>query len=71
MITVDKAVKAFEEAGAHVEEVKIDIPRSHMELSDMWCRLIAPKQVAVFAKLYSMNARPVQPAPGRLIKESM
>src|SRR5215510_14053822 len=27
---VDKAVKAFEEAGAHVEEVKIDIPRSHM-----------------------------------------
>lgn len=42
----DKAVKAFEEAGAHVEEVKIDIPHSHMALSDMWCRLIAPKQVA-------------------------
>ncbi len=43
---VDRAVKAFEEAGAHVEEVKVDIPHSHMELSDMWCRLIAPKQVA-------------------------
>jgi amidase len=43
---VDKAVSAFEEAGAHVEEVKIDIRHSHMELSDMWCRLIAPKQVA-------------------------
>jgi amidase len=43
---VDKAVKAFEEAGAHVEEVKFDIRRTHMELSDMWCRLIAPKQVA-------------------------
>ena len=43
---VDKAVKAFEEAGAHVEEVKIDIRRSHMELSDLWCRFIAPRQVA-------------------------
>ena len=43
---VDKAVKAFEEAGAHVEEVKIDIRHSHMELSDAWCRFIAPKQVA-------------------------
>src|SRR6476660_884046 len=43
---VDKAVAAFAEAGAHVEEVKIDIRRSQMELSDMWCRLVAPKQVA-------------------------
>jgi amidase/aspartyl-tRNA(Asn)/glutamyl-tRNA(Gln) amidotransferase subunit A len=43
---VDKAVAAFEAAGAHVEEVKIDIRRSQRELSDVWCRLIAPKQVA-------------------------
>ncbi len=43
---VDKAVTAFAEAGAHVEEVKIDIRRSHRELSDVWCRLVAPKQVA-------------------------
>jgi amidase len=43
----DKAVQAFVEAGAHVEEVKIDIPHSHNELSDMWCRLIAPKQTVV------------------------
>jgi len=28
-------------------------------------------QVAVFSKLYSMNARPIQPSHGRLIKESM
>lgn len=28
-------------------------------------------QVAVFAKIYSMNARPIQPSHGRLIKESM
>ena len=43
---VDKAVKAFEEAGAHVEEVDIEIKRSQRELSDVWCRLIAAKQVA-------------------------
>jgi len=43
---VDKAVAAFEEAGAHVEEVKIDIRRSQRELSDVWCRFCAPKQVA-------------------------
>jgi amidase len=42
---VDKAVAAFEEAGAHVEEVKIDLRRSQRELSDVWCRFIAPKQV--------------------------
>jgi amidase/aspartyl-tRNA(Asn)/glutamyl-tRNA(Gln) amidotransferase subunit A len=43
---VDKAVAAFEEAGAHVEEVEIGIRRSQRELSDLWCRFIAPKQVA-------------------------
>jgi carbonic anhydrase len=32
---------------------------------------VSPEQVAVFGKLYSANARPVQPANGRLIKESM
>src|SRR5947209_7330575 len=43
---VDQAVQAFEEAGAHVEEVEIGIRRSQRELSDLWCRFIAPKQVA-------------------------
>jgi amidase/aspartyl-tRNA(Asn)/glutamyl-tRNA(Gln) amidotransferase subunit A len=43
---VDKAVTAFEDAGARVEEVKIDIKRSQRELSDVWCRYIAPHQVA-------------------------
>jgi amidase/aspartyl-tRNA(Asn)/glutamyl-tRNA(Gln) amidotransferase subunit A len=43
---VDKAVRAFEEAGAIVEEVDVGIRRSQAELSDLWCRLIAPKQVA-------------------------
>jgi amidase len=37
--TVDRAVKAFEEAGAHVEEVKLGITRSQKELSDVWSRL--------------------------------
>jgi amidase/aspartyl-tRNA(Asn)/glutamyl-tRNA(Gln) amidotransferase subunit A len=36
---VAKAVRAFEEAGAHVEEVKLGIKRSQAELSDVWCRL--------------------------------
>jgi amidase len=43
---VDKAVAAFQEAGAHVEEVEIGIKRSQRELSDLWCRFIAPKNVA-------------------------
>lgn len=43
---VDKAVAAFEEAGAHVEEVDIAIPRTQRELSDVWCRFCASKQVA-------------------------
>ena len=32
---------------------------------------VAGEQVGIFGKLYSMNARPVQPANGRLIKESL
>jgi carbonic anhydrase len=32
---------------------------------------ISPAQIAVFGKLYRMNARPVQPGNGRLIKESL
>jgi carbonic anhydrase len=31
---------------------------------------IAVEQVNVFSRLYPMNARPVQPAAGRLIKQS-
>src|SRR5207237_511385 len=42
---VDEAVRAFEEAGVHVEEVDIGITRSQRELSDVWCRFIAVNQV--------------------------
>lgn len=31
---------------------------------------ISPEQVAIFSRLYPMNARPIQQADGRLIKES-
>ena len=37
---VAKAVRAFEEAGAHVEEIEVGIGRPQQELSDLWCRLI-------------------------------
>ncbi|PLT29812.1 amidase [Peribacillus deserti] len=40
--TVRNAVKVFEQAGAHVEEVKFGINRDQRELSDLWCRLITP-----------------------------
>ncbi len=36
---VARAVRVFEEAGAHVEEVKLGISRSQRELSDVWSRL--------------------------------
>ncbi|MEP6506158.1 MAG: carbonic anhydrase family protein, partial [Betaproteobacteria bacterium] len=31
---------------------------------------ISVEQVAIFSRLYPMNARPIQQADGRLIKES-
>lgn len=45
---VGKALRAFEEAGAHVEEVKVGIERPQKELSDLWCRLIMPLNVQTF-----------------------
>lgn len=39
---VEQAVHAFEEAGAHVELVKLGIKRSQRELSDCWSRLMMP-----------------------------
>ena len=39
---IGKAVRIFEQAGAHVEEVTLGIKRPQKELSDLWCRLIMP-----------------------------
>jgi amidase/aspartyl-tRNA(Asn)/glutamyl-tRNA(Gln) amidotransferase subunit A len=45
---VAEAVRAFEQAGAHVEEVSLDLGHDQRELSDLWCRLIIPINVAMF-----------------------
>ncbi len=45
---VSDAVAAFEEAGAYVEEVEVDIERHQRELSDLWCRLIMPLNIMAF-----------------------
>ena len=45
--TVRRAVDAFEEAGATVEEVSMDIAHSHIELAELWCRMIIPVNCAV------------------------
>ena len=52
---VGRAVKAFEEAGAHVEEVPVGIRRPQQELSDVWCRLIMPIGVAACESLKSQG----------------
>jgi amidase len=45
---VADAVRAFEQAGAHVEQVKLGIEHDQRELSDLWCRLIIPINVGTF-----------------------
>jgi amidase len=45
---VANAVRAFEEAGAEVEEVEVGITRPQQELSDLWCRLITPGSLHAF-----------------------
>lgn len=39
---VQRAVRIFEKAGATIDEVKLNIRQSQSELSDLWCRSIAP-----------------------------
>jgi amidase/aspartyl-tRNA(Asn)/glutamyl-tRNA(Gln) amidotransferase subunit A len=48
---VEEAVRAFEEAGAEVVEVDIEIDLDQRELSDLWCRLIMPLSLDAFANL--------------------
>jgi amidase/aspartyl-tRNA(Asn)/glutamyl-tRNA(Gln) amidotransferase subunit A len=51
--TVANAVRAFEEAGAHVEEVKVGIKTPQRELSDVWSRLMMPLNLGTFATMKS------------------
>ncbi len=48
---VEEAVRAFEEAGATVYEVEIDIGLDQRELADLWCRLILPLSLDAFSQL--------------------
>jgi len=45
---VADAVRTFEAAGASVDLVDIDIPFDQYALSDLWCRLISPLNIATF-----------------------
>ncbi len=51
---VANAVRTFEVAGAHVEEVEMGIKTPQRQLSDVWSRLTMPLNLGVFAamKLY-------------------
>ena len=50
-VVVEEAVRAFEEAGARVVEVDIDIDLDQRELADLWCRLIMPLSLDAFSNL--------------------
>ena len=52
---VGKAVLVFEDAGAHVDVVKVGISRSQKELSDLWCRLIMPINVQILEGLKAVG----------------
>lgn len=45
---VEAAVRRFEDAGAIVDVVDVRLPADQHELSDLWCRLIAPLNIATF-----------------------
>jgi amidase/aspartyl-tRNA(Asn)/glutamyl-tRNA(Gln) amidotransferase subunit A len=45
---VQEAVRAFEAAGARVEQVRLGIEHDQRELSDLWCRVIIPINIAGF-----------------------
>lgn len=48
---VEEAVRAFEDVGAEVVEVDIDIDLDQRELAELWCRLILPLSLDAFANL--------------------
>lgn len=52
---VADAVRAFEEAGASVEEVRLGIGRDQKELSDLWCRQIIVINVEAFSNFKSQG----------------
>ena len=49
--TVEKAIEAFREGGAVVEEVDMKLERTALELGDLWCRLMVPTSIVRVEKL--------------------
>jgi amidase/aspartyl-tRNA(Asn)/glutamyl-tRNA(Gln) amidotransferase subunit A len=41
-VVVSNAVRRFEDAGAHVEEIRLGLAASQRELSDLWSRIMMP-----------------------------
>jgi len=50
---IDPAVMAFEEAGARVDRIVLDLHHTHHELSDVWCRLISVGNLRILEYLRS------------------
>ena len=63
---VEAAVRAFEEAGAHVEPVKLGIKRTQRELSDAWSRLMMPLNLGAFEPGEGRRPRSPPRPPRRL-----
>lgn len=51
MSVIDTAVKAFEEAGAKVEQVDIQFQHSQTQLSEVWRRLVSVANLRILAHL--------------------
>lgn len=52
---ISRAMKAFEEAGAIVEEVNLGITRPQQELSALWCRMLMPMNILAFDTLKALG----------------
>ena len=42
---MQRALRVFEDAGAIVEEVHLGFSANHLELGELWCRLIVSSQI--------------------------
>jgi amidase len=48
---ISHSLTAFEEAGARVEQIDLDLGHSQQELSDIWCRLISVGNIRILQNL--------------------
>ena len=66
---VDEAVRVFEQAGAHVEEVEFDLPYSQAALSDLWCRMVIPLNQSALDAFKAAGTNILADHPGDLPPE--